>query len=269
MILAQTGIPFAASFYGFATSKTVGVTILNQDGTTKVARTTTGISEVDMTANSISVPVYEAAALGPVSAAGLYTLVADDGTNAKPEQLVVSNAAYIDRRAFEAGQAVIDGGQTQVTGSLVNMDLGGEASTRASADASLQAQITALGPALLPSLAYAPLIGAGDLSGWVQSQPTWDHQAAATAATLAANTAPVVLTDTTSAGFTLKAPTAPTERNYFIIMDSTGQWATHNLTFDPNGKNLDGSASTVTLSTANGILWIYYNGTQWKTVIKR
>lgn len=93
--------------------------------------------------------------------------------------------------------------------------------------------------------------------------PNLATQSVSGTATLAAASAPVVLTDTTSAAFTLTLPATPVTGQWFIVVDDTGQWNTHNLTIGRNGKNIDGAASNLTLANQWGKVWLYYDGTAW------
>lgn len=93
--------------------------------------------------------------------------------------------------------------------------------------------------------------------------PNWATQSVSGTATLSQASAPVVLTDTTSAAFTLTLPAAPVTGEWFIIVDDTGQWNTHNLTIGRNGKNIDGAAANLTLSNQWGKVIVYYDGTAW------
>jgi hypothetical protein len=96
--------------------------------------------------------------------------------------------------------------------------------------------------------------------------PNLATQSVSAAATLAAASAPVVLTDTTTAAFTLTLPGTPVAGEFFVVVDDTGQWNTHNLTIGRNGKNIDGAASNLTLANQWGKLWLYYDGTAWWTL---
>lgn len=93
--------------------------------------------------------------------------------------------------------------------------------------------------------------------------PNYATQTVSGTATLASASAPVVLTDTTSAGYTLNLPASPATGEWFYFIDNTSQWATHNLTISPNGKNIDGSSSNFVLATAGASIKFYYDGTQW------
>lgn len=85
-------------------------------------------------------------------------------------------------------------------------------------------------------------------------------------ATLAAASAPVVLTDTTAGAFTLTLPAAPVAGEFFIIVDDTGQWNAHALTVARNGKSIDGAAADLTLVSQWGKAWLYYDGAAWWTL---
>ena len=71
------------------------------------------------------------------------------------------------------------------------------------------------------------------------------------------------LVDTTAAAVTATMPLAPASGDIFAFVDSTGQFATHNLTINWNGKNFQGSASNTVLSINYSMLLVIYNGTQY------
>lgn len=96
--------------------------------------------------------------------------------------------------------------------------------------------------------------------------PAFATQSVTGTATLGAASAPVVLTDTTAAAFTLTLPAIPVTGEWFILIDDTGKWDASALTVAPNGKNIDGSASSQVLTTQWGKLWLYYDGTAWWTL---
>lgn len=132
-------------------------------------------------------------------------------------------------------------------------------------------KITSLGTATTSgdALPYGQA-ATGDLSGTYPG-PTvasthWATQSVSGTATLGASSAPVVLTDTTSAAFTLTLPASPTTGSLFILVDDTGQWNTHNLTVGRNGKQIDGAASNLTLTNRWGKVTLYYDGTAWWSV---
>jgi hypothetical protein len=98
--------------------------------------------------------------------------------------------------------------------------------------------------------------------------PNYVTQSISTTALLSSASAPIVLIDTTSAGFTLTLPASPVTGEWFIFIDSTAQWATHNLTINPNSKNIDGSSSNVVLNSNNFSYEIYYDGSAWHSKIR-
>lgn len=71
------------------------------------------------------------------------------------------------------------------------------------------------------------------------------------------------LVDTTTAAVTATMPLAPSNGDIFAFADSTGQFATHNLTINWNGKNFQGSSSNTVLSINYSMLLVIYNGTQY------
>lgn len=96
--------------------------------------------------------------------------------------------------------------------------------------------------------------------------PNLATQSISATATLNAASAPVVLTDTTTAAFTLTLPAAPVTGELFVVVDDTGKWNTHNLTIGRNAKNIDGVAANLTLDNQWGKVILYYDGTAWWTL---
>lgn len=119
---------------------------------------------------------------------------------------------------------------------------------------------------LAPGAAGTVLTSAGTGAAPAFATLTLPSQSVSATATLTAASAPAVLTDTTTTAFTLTLPAAPATGEFFLIIDRTGQWNTHNLTIGRNGKNIDGAAAGLTLSNQWGKVWLYYDGTAWWTV---
>jgi hypothetical protein len=93
--------------------------------------------------------------------------------------------------------------------------------------------------------------------------PNYSTQSVSSITTLSSASAPIVLVDTTSAAFTLTLPLSPVTGEWFSIIDNTNQFGTHNLTINPNGKNINGSSSNIIFSVPNMSHTLFYNGTQW------
>jgi hypothetical protein len=97
-----------------------------------------------------------------------------------------------------------------------------------------------------------------------QINSTWATQTISSGpTTLVAGSAPIVLADTTSAAFTIKLPATPGTGEWFTLLDLSGTFTTHNLTVDPNGKNIEGSGSTIVFSIPYSSNTYFYNGTAW------
>jgi len=62
-----------------------------------------------------------------------------------------------------------------------------------------------------------------------------------------ANSNEVIPSDTSGGAFTITLPLTPTHRDIVKISDVGGAFATNNLTVDPNGKNINGSAGNLSL----------------------
>ena len=66
----------------------------------------------------------------------------------------------------------------------------------------------------------------------------------------------------TAAAVTVTLPAAPTTGQQYIVADSAGTAATHNITVDGNGNNINGAA-TLTMSTNYEVITLTFNGTFW------
>lgn len=76
------------------------------------------------------------------------------------------------------------------------------------------------------------------------------------------NTAGNIWALTGTSGGTFTAPATPATGLFIIVKDEGGNAAVSNLTFDSNGKNIDG-ASTKVINTAYGSFRAYYSGSTW------
>lgn len=71
--------------------------------------------------------------------------------------------------------------------------------------------------------------------------------------------------DTVSTAITAILPASPVTDMQFTFKDATGHAATHNITINGNGKNIDASA-TASITTNYGHVKVQYNGTQWSVI---
>ena len=93
--------------------------------------------------------------------------------------------------------------------------------------------------------------------------PNYSTQSISSITTLSSASAPIVLVDTTSSAFSLTLPLSPVTGEWFTIVDNTANFGTHNLTINPNGKNINGSSSNIIFSVSSMSHTLFYNGTQW------
>lgn len=70
--------------------------------------------------------------------------------------------------------------------------------------------------------------------------------------------------DTSGGAVTVTLPAAPSAGEVYIFNDATASWSGANsFTVNPNGKNIEGSASNVSVTSANGRIGLRYTGSQW------
>ncbi len=170
--------------------------------------------------------------------------------------------------SYQATVPVLKGGTGKTTQAAALTALTGtqSAGTYVRSDGT-NAALSAIQAGDVPDLSatYVTLSGTQTVTGakTFSLPPNLATQSVSSAAALNAASAPVVLTDTTSAAFTLTLPAAPVTGEWFVIIDDTGQWNTHNLTVGRNGKNIDGATANLTLANQWGKIWLYYDGTAW------
>jgi len=88
---------------------------------------------------------------------------------------------------------------------------------------------------------------------------------AAGAVTVATSDYTVAINKTVGAATVVNLPATPTTGTFFIIKDSKGDAATHNITITPAAGNIDG-AGTLVISANYGFAAIQYDGTAWGQV---
>lgn len=78
-----------------------------------------------------------------------------------------------------------------------------------------------------------------------------------------------ILSDTSSAAFTVTLPASPATGDEIIILDQYGTWSINNLTIDPNGKNIFGNTDDLLCDVADSkITLVYTNPTNgWRVYI--
>jgi len=73
--------------------------------------------------------------------------------------------------------------------------------------------------------------------------------------------------DTTAGASTMIADPAPIPNDEYLFKDKGGSAGTNNISFDPNGKTLDGvSGVSVLIAVNRGWARIKYNGSEWSLV---
>ena len=181
-------------------------------------------------------------------------LTAGTTTNLAANDLIL-NKDYLFRYSFSAGAFIwinpTSGDQTNIAGTSGNF-------IYIASDNTFQ-------DAGVANSAFVHLSGTETLTGakTFSLPPNYVTQSIDTTALLSSASAPIVLIDTTSAAFVLTLPASPVTGEWFRFIDNTGQWATHNLTINPNSKNIDNSGSNVVLNSTNYSYEIYYDGTSW------
>ena len=78
--------------------------------------------------------------------------------------------------------------------------------------------------------------------------------------TYTTNTGEELITDSTSAAFTITLPTNPNKGNRIRFIDQIGMWALNNVTVSRNGKTIGGVAADLTLDIAYGWCELVYDG---------
>jgi hypothetical protein len=71
--------------------------------------------------------------------------------------------------------------------------------------------------------------------------------------------------DTTSGAVTATLPATPASGAAVFFADAGGAYATNNLVINPNGQTIMGTVGTMTVSTNNQSVGLFYNGTTWRT----
>jgi hypothetical protein len=71
--------------------------------------------------------------------------------------------------------------------------------------------------------------------------------------------------DTTSGAVTATLPATPASGAAVFFADAGGAYATNNLVIDPNGQTIMGVSGSMTVSTNNQSVGLFYNGTTWRT----
>jgi hypothetical protein len=71
--------------------------------------------------------------------------------------------------------------------------------------------------------------------------------------------------NTTGGVVTATLPSTPTTGSAVFFADAGGAYATNNLIVDPNGQTIMGTSGTMTVSTNNQSVGLFYNGTTWRT----
>lgn len=130
------------------------------------------------------------------------------------------------------------------------------------AGAKTEGTITAAGRALLDDAdAAAQVVTLGAVSGPGTLVMTASKTSASSP--YAAVAGDMVLCDTSGGTLTVTLPASPAKGDTIgVILKTSG----NNLTVDRNGKNIDGAASNLTISTAGTVRTLRYDGTGWRTV---
>ena len=72
-----------------------------------------------------------------------------------------------------------------------------------------------------------------------------------------------VQTDTSGGAFTVTLPATPAVGDQVFVIDTSGSWATNNLTVGRNGSTIEGSASDLVCNISSVSVQLVYSGTTW------
>jgi hypothetical protein len=72
-----------------------------------------------------------------------------------------------------------------------------------------------------------------------------------------------VQTDTSGGAFTVTLPATPAVGAQVIVIDTSGSWATNNLTVGRNGSTIEGSALDLVCNISSVSVQLVYSGTTW------
>jgi hypothetical protein len=72
-----------------------------------------------------------------------------------------------------------------------------------------------------------------------------------------------VQTNTSGGVFTVTLPASPTVGDQVIVTDSSGSWATNNLTVGRNGSTIEGAAENLICNISSVSVQFVYSGTTW------
>jgi hypothetical protein len=71
--------------------------------------------------------------------------------------------------------------------------------------------------------------------------------------------------DTSAGAVTSTLPTSPSTGGAIFFADAGGAFASNNLTINPNGQTIMGSAGNMTVSNNNQSFGLFFNGATWRT----
>ena len=72
-----------------------------------------------------------------------------------------------------------------------------------------------------------------------------------------------IIADTSAGPFTITLPLNPIIGDQVAVLDSSGSWATNNLTINGNGETIYGSATPLVCDLNNIAVQLIYDGTNW------
>ena len=150
------------------------------------------------------------------------------------------------------------GTAANVTGTVAIANGGTGATTAGAALTALGAQAALVSGTNIKTVNSTSLLGSGNIviSGGIA------YTRITTATTLTNNQG--VIADTTGGVFTITLPATPASGNQVWVADG-GNWATNNLTIDPNGATIEGFAADENLvCNVGGVeLHLLFDGTRW------
>lgn len=199
-----------------------------------------------------------------------FIITVDPNTASEEKMLCASLSAgtiTVTTRGYDGTTGVAHSTGAVVIHSISAIDIS-EANQIANVHAQT-AKATPVGADEIPLFDSAASFGLKKLT-WTQLLATIPAITAWSNSAVAASVSPLVTRTqyfiTTSSPWTMTANASPTQGDEIRLFDVSGQAATNNVTFNPNGKNFQGSIQNLILAYNNFSITLIYTGTTygWK-----